>query len=64
MSATPSLGGLGDADEVSDYAVEALEWAVAEELVNGMGDNTVAPQGTATRAQVATIFQRFIENIA
>ncbi len=64
VSASTSLGGFADADDVSDYAVEALEWAVAEELVNGMGDNTVAPQGTATRAQVATIFQRFIENIA
>ena len=64
VSASTSLDGFADADDVSDYAVEALEWAVAEELVNGMGDNTVAPQGTATRAQVATIFQRFIENIA
>ncbi|HIW16213.1 MAG TPA: S-layer homology domain-containing protein, partial [Firmicutes bacterium] len=33
--------------------------AVAEGLVNGVDDENMQPQGTATRAQVATIFQRF-----
>ena len=53
-----------DAGSVSGYAVEAMQWAVAEGLINGVGDNTLNPQGTATRAQVATILMRFCENVA
>lgn len=34
------------------------------DIINGMGDGTLAPQGKATRAQVATMLMRFIENIA
>ena len=47
-----------DAESVSEYATDAVAWAVANELVNGMGDGTFAPQSSATRAQVAAIFTR------
>ena len=63
VSASASLGNFSDSSDVSGYASNALEWAVAEELVNGMGDGTVAPQGSATRAQAAAILMRFIENV-
>ena len=53
-----------DAGSVSSYATAAMQWAVAEGLINGVGDNTLNPQGTATRAQVATILMRFCENVA
>ena len=47
-----------DADSISSYALDAMIWAVNTEIIKGMGDGTVAPQGTATRAQVATIIMR------
>ena len=58
-----SLSGFPDAGSVSSYAQTAMQWAVAEKLVNG-SDGKLLPQGNATRAQVATILMRFIENIA
>ena len=58
-----SLSGFPDAGKVSSYAQTAMQWAVAEKLVNG-SDGKLLPQGNATRAQVATILMRFIENIA
>ena len=50
-----------DADQISDWAKEAMEWAVAEGLINGMTKTTLEPAGSATRAQVAAIFMRFCE---
>ena len=58
-----SISGFPDAGSVSSYAQTAMQWAVAEKLVNG-SDGKLLPQGNATRAQVATILMRFIENIA
>ena len=55
-----------DANLVSGYAADALQWAVAERLVNGTvvsGTTCLAPQATATRAQVATILMRFLEGV-
>ena len=55
-----------DIDKVSPYAEEAMRWANAEGLINGMRDGetvTLAPQGDATRAQVATIFMRYVQNV-
>ncbi len=57
-----SLTAFGDADSVSEYAESAMAWAVEEGLINGINDNLV-PQGTATRAQVATIFMRLCRNV-
>ena len=58
-----SLSGFPDAGKVSSYAKTALQWAVAEGIIGG-SDGKLLPQGNATRAQVATILMRFIENIA
>ena len=52
-----------DAENVSEYAIASMQWAVGEGLINGVEGNALAPQGTATRAQVATILMRFCENI-
>lgn len=62
-SARADLSSFPDAGNVSGYALDAMKWAVAEGLVNG-SDGKLLPQGNATRAQVATILMRFIENIA
>ncbi|MDR0905711.1 MAG: S-layer homology domain-containing protein [Oscillospiraceae bacterium] len=52
-----------DAGKISDYALDAMKWAVAIGLVNGRSETTLVPEGNATRAEVATILQRFIENV-
>ena len=57
------LSAFPDADKASSYAVDALNWAVAEGLING-SDGALLPTDTATRAQVAAILMRFCENIA
>ena len=57
-----SLSGFPDAEKASSSAKVAMQWAVAEGLING-SDGKLQPQGNATRAQVATILMRFIENI-
>lgn len=59
MSESADLSSYADSSDVSDYASEALSWAVANGLINGMGDNTLNASGLATRAQVATILERF-----
>ena len=53
-----------DGGSVSAYARTAMTWAVGEGLLNGVGGTALAPQGDATRAQVAAILRRFCETIA
>ena len=60
---TKSLNSYVDASSVSDWAVEALAWAVDNGIISGMGNDSLAPQGNATRAQVATIMMQFVKNI-
>lgn len=50
-----------DAERISSYAYEALCWMTMNGVIGGMTDGTLNPQGSATRAQVATIFQRYVE---
>lgn len=61
MTARGDLSGFTDCSAISAYAQEAVTWAVGMGLVSGMGDGTVAPAGSATRAQVATILMRYLE---
>ena len=63
VSKSAALTAFSDADKVSGYAAEAMQWAVAEGLLQG-SNGKLDPQGSATRAQVATILMRFMENIA
>ena len=56
-----SLNIFSDEKQLSAYAKDAVQWAVAEQIING-SDGKLLPQGSATRAQVATILMRFIEN--
>ena len=57
-----ALSAFSDAAAVSTYAKAPLSWAVAEKLVNGT-DGKLLPRASATRAQVAAILHRFVENI-
>ena len=59
-SARADLSHYSDAENTSSWANDVLSWAVAEGLLTGVTDDTIAPQVHATRAQVAAILQRFL----
>lgn len=61
--ADANLLGFADTQAVSEYAVDALQWAVGAGLINGVDGNRLAPQGLATRAQVAAILYRFCTQV-
>jgi hypothetical protein len=54
------LGGYSDVDDVSYFAVDAFEWAVAKGCINGMTATTLAPMAFADRAQAATVLYRYL----
>lgn len=58
------LSAYTDADQTSDWALDALEWANAQALITGTTATTLDPGGTATRAQAATVLMRFAEGYA
>ena len=58
-----SLSAFTDAASVSEWAETAMSWAVENGLITGVTDNTLVPQGSATRAQCAAILMRYVENI-
>lgn len=58
-SAANMLINFEDADQISAYAVPAMEWANAEGLILGTTETTLNPTGEATRAQIAAILARF-----
>ena len=63
VSASADLTAFVDGAKTSAWAADAMEWAVGAGLINGLEGNTLAPQGTSTRAQVAAVLMRFCENI-
>lgn len=60
---TSALDRFSDKDQVADYAVNAFSWAISNSVVSGTSNTTLSPQGTATRAQMAVILTRYIENV-
>ena len=59
------LAGYPDGGKVSTFAKEGMNWAVSKGLITGVANGTVTtlnPRGAATRAQIATILMRFLEN--
>lgn len=62
VTASADLSGYPDADKIQSWAQEAMTWAVAEGIVEGM-DGNLNPAGSATRAQIATILMRFCEGV-
>ena len=63
VSARADISSYDDAANVSDWAIESVQWANAMGLVNGMTDTTLDPQGNATRAQIAAILSRYLTGI-
>ena len=62
VSARADLSAYDDASAIAAWAREALEWANAEGLITGMTATTIAPKESATRAQVAAILQRYLDD--
>jgi uncharacterized repeat protein (TIGR02543 family) len=60
---TTGIGNYADANEVSNWALPAIDWAVAEGLMMGRSETTLVPLGTATRAEAATLLMRYIEQL-
>lgn len=60
-TASFDLSAYGDVSDVSAWAISAMQWACGKDIINGTSPTTLAPQGTATRAQAATMLQRFCE---
>lgn len=63
VARTNNLSQYTDAGEIHSYALSAMKWANAVGLINGRTNSTLVPGGTATRAEVAAIFHRFVENL-
>ena len=59
-SSRADLSEFGDKDDISPYAVNAVEWAVAEKFIGGYPDGTIMPQNSTTRAEAAVILLNFI----
>lgn len=57
-----NLSGYPDSGKVSDWAMEAMQWAVASGLITGKSSGALDPQGAATRAEVAQILMRYQQN--
>ncbi len=54
--------GYDDVESVSDYAISALNWAVGHSIMKGKTESTLNPKDMATRAEVATMLQRYVQS--
>ena len=61
--ASVNLSKYTDVNKISPWAMTAVSWAVGAGLISGTSDTTISPQMTASRAQVAVIVKKFVENI-
>ena len=59
MEAEGDLSSYSDADTVSGYAQEALQWSNEKGILLGVSETRLAPLSSATRAQFATMLMRF-----
>ena len=59
MSARGNLNKLTDRGKISDWALEAVQWAVGEGILGGSPNGTLDPKGLAACAEVAAMFMRF-----
>ena len=50
-----------DKNEISNYAIIAIQWACDAGIINGITTTTLSPKGTTTRAQAAQMFKEYLE---
>ena len=62
LTVTGNLDKFEDADKITDYAKTVMQWAVGNGLIKGKSETLLDPQGTATRAEIAAMLHRFVEN--
>ena len=58
---TGSLDRFADKDDISEWAQEAMAWAVGYGIFEGRDNGMLDPQGNATRAEFAAMLHRFCE---
>ena len=63
ISASGNLSAFTDQGVVSAWATDNVSWAVGHGIINGRDGNMIAPRGTATRAEAATMFARLCQNV-
>ncbi len=61
ISKKKDLSSFEDKNEVAEYAKDAIQWAIGSGVMNGRTKDTIAPTGTATRAETAAMMQRLSE---
>ncbi len=61
-AATNSQLHFSDTDEAGAYAVEALTWAVENNIINGKGGGILDPRGQATRSEAAAMLMRYMDD--
>ncbi len=61
VTAAANLEAFKDNGKISSWALSAMQWAKEEGFISGTSDDTLSPQATATRGQIATILQRFCQ---
>ena len=64
VEAAGDLSVFHDAEDTSDWAKEAISWAVGVGLLSGEGNGILDPTGTATRAEVAQILMNYCTKVA
>ena len=57
------LSEFKDSFNISKYAVNPVKWAVETGIITGLDNNVILPLNNASRAQIATMIMRFIENL-
>ena len=62
VSDTADVAAYADAESISEYAVASMKYVVGSGLMKGKTETTLNPKDNATRAEIAAVLQRFIEN--
>jgi hypothetical protein len=61
---TSTLANFVDIDDVNDWALGSISWAVHQEIMQGVTGSRLNPLGTTTRAEVATILMRITTKLS
>ncbi|MNW51415.1 hypothetical protein D3C74_289000 [compost metagenome] len=62
VSVTGDLSDFADKDNISNWATDAMKWAVGKGLFSGKRKGELDPLGTATRAEIAVLLMRFMKS--
>ncbi len=62
-TAFADISCFSDTKTVSDWAKDAVSWAVQEKIITGKGNNLLAPKDGATRAETAAVIRRYTKNL-